>query len=176
MRDFDGNEMTIRATNHGKFQVLPANYTPADMTRAPVFATREEAATFTNGPMPQWLAAERAKATASQSYVQTYSDILARPDMREMRRTIQEHYGNYRERGRLAAAAQRAAVRGFGQVSCLGRDIGAVRQGVADEYGDEADQEYRLYVQAEVAYERAVQAAMRQAGIPDGMFRNPVVI
>jgi len=176
MRNYDGQEMEIRTTNKSKFQVLPVPHTAGDMTRAKVFDTPEEAEAYINRPMPQWVADERARAVAKEPYVEAYSAVLAMPGMLEMRRDIQEKYGYACERSRLAAAAQRAAIRGMGQVSCMGRDIGAVRQGLADEYGDELDSAWQDWAHASGAYEVAVQAAMQEAGIPVEMFRSPVKV
>ncbi len=171
MQNYDGQEMIIRLTNKGKFQALPA--VSPDMTRAPVFATQQEAEAYIGRPMPQWIATERAKSIAQEPYVEPFLAILSRPELREMRRNIQKLYGYACERDRLGAAAQRAAIRGFGQVSCIGRDIGAARQGVADEYGDESDQAWAAYWKAERAYRLAKHTAMREAGIPVTMFETP---
>lgn len=172
-RNYDGNEMEIRVTNRGKFQVLPVSHTPGGMASAPVFDTREEAEAYIVRPMPDWIAVERAKSTAQQPFIQTYAAVLARPDMREMRRGIQELYGYASERSKLASDAQRAAIRATGQVSIIGRDIGAVRQSLADEYGDEVDEAWQAWRVACHKYELALQSAMRDAGIPVTMFRSP---
>lgn len=175
MQNYDGQEMVIRPTKLGKFQVLPVNYTPADMSRAPVLATVGEAQTFISRPMPRWIADERANAAEAAPHVGAYAAVLAHPSLREMRREIQELYQEACHQSKLASDAQRAAVRGMGQLSCIGRDIGAVRQGNADYQADEADDAWRAHRVACHKYELAVQAAMRDAGIPVEMFRSPVL-
>ncbi len=171
MTDYNGQEMVIRTTNNGKFQVLPVAHTPADMSRAPVFATRPEAEAYISRPMPRWVADENAKQVERQKYNLTYSAILARPEFREMRGNIQDLYGESKWQAKLAADAQRAVAYSIGKISVMGRDIGAARQGTADYQASEADAAEQAWADASRSYETAVQQAMTDADIPVALFR-----
>jgi len=175
MNDYNGQEREIRETARGRYQVLPAGYTADDMTRAPVFASREEAEIYISRPMPGWIADERERERARLPYVEQYAAILQRPEFREQRARIQDAYAEAAHKSKLAGDAQRAAVRSTGQVSCMGRDIGAVRQGRADEGASEADETWAYHRRLSGEYETALQAAMRESGIPVELFRQSVM-
>lgn len=176
MRNYDGQEMTIRTTNGGKFQILPVPHTPQDMSRAPVFDTQAEAEAHISRPMPQWVADERGKQSERMKYNIAYSAILSRPDLREMRREIQRLYESLAWAAKLAGDAQRAVGRSIGQVSAMGRNIAEVRQGNADYQADECDRANQAWNDACHAYEVELQQAMRDTGIPIALFRTPVLI
>ena len=176
MKNYDGIEMTIRETNKQKYQVLPAQYTDDDMTRAPVFLTHEEAEAFIAQPIPKWLEEERAQDIERNQYNDTYAKILSASEMREKRAEIQELYSEAAYKSKLAAAHQRAAMMGIGMVSCTGRDIYAVRQSGADYQASEADMAWDEWRAASNKYEIAVQTKMKEAGIPIDLFRSPRVV
>ncbi len=176
MKNYDGQEMAIRTTNGGKFQVLPVPSTPQDMSRAPVFATQAEAEAYISRPMPEWVATERELITERMKYNVAYADILSRPELREMRREIQSLYETMMWQGKLAADHQRAVGYAIGKTSVMGRDIAAVRQQGADYQADEADRATQAWNDACHVYEVAVQQAMSEAGIPIALFRSPVLI
>ncbi len=176
LRDYDGNEFVIRTTNKGRFQVLPAGYTPMDMTKAEVFDTEAEARAWIARPMPEWQAFERRHDVIRERYLPAYSAVLAQPEFRGMREGIQDAYNAAVHAGKLAADMQRAAIRGAGQISSAGRDIGAVRQGLADEMARDTDGEWAVYDDARRAYEFSLQQALVAAGVPVWLFRQPVLM
>jgi len=159
--------MKIRETNKGKFQVLREDQ---DLSRAPVFSTREEAEAYILRPIPQWRLDEQALDERRAEYRERFATLLANPELREMRRGIQEAYGEACHQDKLAGAAQRAAVLGMGQISCMGRDIGAVRQERADSQYDEVSQAWRRWNSLCAAYEAEKQLRMEAAGIPVELF------
>lgn len=173
MKNYDGNEMIIRTTNNGKFQVLPENYTQNDMTKAPVFNTIQEAEKFIKQPMPQWLADERNIDSERDKYRQEYSKILGRAEFRDMRAVIQELYSEAKHQSKLAWDAQRAVTYKSG-TSCIGRDIADVYQSNADYQANEVDVAWKKYNDANFKYESALQYAMEESGIPINLFRSPV--
>jgi hypothetical protein len=175
MNDYNGIERIIRETNKLRFQVLPENYTADDLSRAPVFATRAEAEAYIRRPMPKWVIAESDRAAERSKYTAAYAQILSSPDMREMRRVIQGFYGEACHLSKLAGAHQRAAIRGGGQISCMGRDVGAVRQVYADEVADDASVEWSKYDTACGNYERELQRILTEAEIPVELFRTPAI-
>ncbi len=175
MKNYDGQEMTIRQTNNGKFQVLPVPYTPQDMSRAPVFATQAEAEAYISRPMPEWVATERELITERMKYNVAYADILSRPELREMRREIQRLYESLAWAAKLAGDAQRAVGYSIGQVSAMGRNIADVRQGNADYQADECDRANQAWNDACHIYEVQVQYNMSEAGIPVVLFRGSVL-
>ena len=174
--DYDGQEMTIRTTNMGKFQVLPIPHTPQDMSRAPVFATQAEAEAYISRPMPGWIATERELTARRAKYSAAYAGILSRPGLREMRREIQSLYKALAWEGKLAADHQRAVGYAAGSISVLGRDIAAVRQAGADYQADKADRASQAWFDACHTYEVALQQAMFDEGIPIAPFRTPVLV
>jgi len=174
--DYTGAELTVRDTNRGRFQVLPVGYTREDMTRAPVFPTRAEAEAYCQREKPTWVADEEERQAARAPYYAAYAAVLARPAMREMRRDIQDLYQRMCWENKLAGAHQRAAARATGQISCMGRDIAAVRQAGADEQASAAGTAAQAWLDACGAYELALQQAMHEAGIPIDLFRSPVLI
>ena len=174
MKNYDGQEMEIKVTNNGKYQVLPHGYNAHDMSVAPVFATQSEAEAYITRPMPEYVAHERELETERAPYQSQYAAILARPEFREMRRGIQELYSEAAHQSKLHGDAQRAAVRSIGQVSAIGRNIYDVRQDNADYQADEASTAWRAWGDATHKYEVAVQEAMKEAGISIALFRSPV--
>jgi len=176
LKNYDGQEMTIRITNNGKFQVLPQPCTPQDMSRAPVFATQAEAETYIVRPMPEWVATERELTIERMKYNVAYAAILSHPEMREMRREIQRLHEIWAWSSKLAGDAQRAVSYGIGHISAMGRNVAEVRQGNADYQADDATRDCQIWNDACHDYERALQQAMSDAGIPIELFRNPVLI
>ncbi len=175
MKNYDGQEMQIRLTSQGRYQVLPMHCSAADMSRAPVFATECEALAYIVRPMPRWVADERSRAAERDQYIDAYSSILVRPEMREKRHDIQELYSEACWRSKNAADLARAAARSMGQMSVMGRDVGATRLCYADEAADRASDDWAAYGEAYANYERALQAAMVDAGIPVALFRSPIL-
>lgn len=175
MKNYNGQEMVIRTTNNGKFQVLPERYTPQDMSRAPVFPIQSEAEAYIVQPMPQWVADENAKNSERVKYNIAYSEILARTELREMRREIQNLYEHYMWESKLAGDAQRAVAYGIGKISCMGRNVADVRQGNADYQSDQATLARQAWEDSSRSYELAVQQAMVEMGIPVELFRSPVL-
>jgi hypothetical protein len=176
MKNYNGNTMVIRATNRGGFQVLPENYTAVEMTRAEVFASHDEAVAFILRPMPEPIAFERRHQAAREPHMAAYSSILSQPRFREMRESIQACYNTALHAGKLAGDMQRAAVRATGQVSAIGRDISAARQGYADGLHAETSQAWAAYDSSRQEYELALQNAMVTADIPVWLFRQPVLV
>lgn len=176
MKNYDGQEMTIRTTNRGKFQVLPVPSTPQEMSHAPVFETHDEAEAYIGRPIPEWVATERELTTERMKYNVAYADILSRPELREMRREIQRFYSEASWASKVAGDHQRAVGRAIGQVSVMGRDIAAVRQAGADYQADDADRAWQVWNDATHAYEVALQTAMVTAEIPVFLFRSPLMI
>jgi hypothetical protein len=176
MKNYDGQEMTIRTTNRGKFQALPVPSTPNDMSRAPVFETKAEAEAYISRPMPEPVAAERELTTERMKYNVAYADILSRPELREMRKEIQSRFGEASWQSKLAGDHQRAVGYAIGKTSVMGRDIAAVRQAGADYQADESDRAWKLWGDATHVYEVAVQKLMIEAGIPIWLFRQPLLV
>ena len=176
MKNYNGQEMTIRTTNQGKFQVLPVPCTPQDMSRAPVFATQVEAEAYIARPIPEWEVEETAKWTERMKYNRAYSTILSGPEMRKMRSEIQFRYERMMWESKKAADHQRAVGYAIGQTSVMGRDIAAVRQSGADYQASEADRAAQTWNDARHTYEVALQQTMHDAGIPIALFRSPVLI
>lgn len=176
MQDYDGNEMTIRVTHKGGYQVIPVPCTPYDMSRAPVFDTEALAIAYIQRPIPEWLKLERVKDRERKQYREKYAELLSLPEMRAMREEIQEAYQTAIYRSRIQGDQQRAAVRGAGTVSCMGRNLGDVRQAYADQLASEIDMDWDVYDDRFHKYEIAIQAAMTREGIPVSLFRGPVLV
>ena len=176
MKDYRGIEREIRVTNRGRFQVLPVPHDARDLSREPVFDTREAAEAYICRPMPKWELAEQDQQSERQLYEAAYVAVLAAPKLREMRQHIQEQYADAANRSKLAADHQRSAVRATGKYSPTGRDVSAVRQSYADEIADGASEEWARHRKLCAEYERELQTQMTSVGIPVELFRSPVVI
>ncbi len=163
--------MKTRITSKGKFQVLADDGRPEPM--APVFQTQRDADLWM-ARTTEWRDAEAENQAVRAPYTQAYAAVLAQPELRAMRQAIQEAYGEAREQSKLAAAAQRAAVRGMGQISCMGQDIGEARQGTADYQATNADAAWADYHRKFALYSEELQRRMVEAGIPVALFRSPV--
>ena len=115
--------------------------------------------------------AERAK------YQAQYASVLSQ--FRGIRQEIQDAYAEGKLQSKLAGDAQRAAARGNGQYSCIGRSIEGVRQEQADYQASESEEAWGTYWGLMKQYQLALQQAMVEAGIPRDkvhLFRNPVVV
>lgn len=163
-------DITIRQTKTGKYQLVrDGQPSRASVMGRDVFNTFAEAEVASVAMRERVKLAEQAEVdrlSRIAPYVDAYARLLQSPDLREMRQEIQGLYGEACHQSRLASAAQRAAIRGTGHVSCIGRDIGAVRQGVADECGSEAESAWGQWNNACHKYEALVDERMTEAGIP----------
>ena len=160
----------IRETKTGKFQLVRnGELSRASVTGRNVFVTRPEA--------EQALIAMRARIDDAEvdkiehdarraPYIIAYAQLLQSPELREMRQNIQELYGESAHQSKLAGDAQRAAIRGAGQIFCMGRDIGQVRQGTADSMASDADGIWAAWSKASTTYEREVDRRMVELNIP----------
>jgi len=159
----------MRITHSGRFEVTRDGI-PGSLGRA--FSVRGAAEAYLTHRR-EWAAqlsqinADRREKQAPHQ--ETYDAILQSPELRGLRRDIQEAYGEACEVSRRAAAAQRAVAYGTG-ISCLGRDIGAARQTEADRQADDADDEWETYDSLFSGYHRRLVMLMRAAGIPDDLF------
>ena len=100
-----------------------------------------------------------------ETYCAAVASVLGLPHMRAMRRGIQETYGVAMQTDRRAAACQRAAVRGAGQISCIGRDRGVVLQGEADRLAEGVSEDWATYDRLSAAYQQERDRLMTARGL-----------
>lgn len=164
LKNYDGENMIIRLTNKGKYQVLPKNYTKSnqygcsDMCQAPVFLTQRDAILYIKQPMPDWVRRNRQDEEARKPHYENYYRILASENLREMRREIQELYSSAAYAHKLAGDHLRAH--------------GDDRH--MEHYIDEDASASSEHVKKSLAYEKLLQKEMRESGIPIKLFRSEV--
>ena len=157
---------SIRVTNRGRFQVLRPD---GDLTKSPAFDTQHEAETFRHRSVPWYLVYERARAIERNQHQPFYDAILALPEMRDHRQTIQQLYSEACHRSKLAEDMRRASARSDGRRAEKLASYG-------DEYSAEAQAAWQAHRDACHAYNFALQALLAAAGIPVELFRSPVVV
>ena len=153
---------TIRTTNNHRYEVL-RNGKPVHLPEA--FQTQAEAEIAIDALEAQD-ALVQADSNERAPYNTLYATILALPELREMRRAIQEAYGEAAHKSKLASASMRAGTRAEGTVSCMGRDVGAIRISRGDDMADEADELWAYHRKLSRDHEDALLAKMDEMGCP----------
>lgn len=93
--------------------------------------------------------------------------ILGLPHLRAMRVRIQEVYGDAADADRRLAASYRAAARRSGEITCMGRDAGAVILGHADQVAEDVAEQWETHRRLSAEYAAEVNRLCRLRGQPD---------
>lgn len=160
---------SIRVTNKGRHQVLRDG---KPVSNAGAFDTSDQAQAEIER-LQQFDAEQQAERSDRAPHNTLYASIFSMTEMREMRNAIQNAYNEAAHTSKSASAHVRAAIRVDGAVSCVGRDISAVRMSRADNIATYADDLWTYHTKLCEDYEAALLAKMRELGCPLWMRRGP---
>lgn len=154
------SHMTTRKYDGNQYEPLPAYG-----WRCGTYSLTPELAR--HAKHPEFLAGVRqGRAQRQQTGMPAaYGMILSLPHLRAMRKEIQEAFNDAAQAQKILDSRYRAAARGMGEISCIGRDVGERRLSDADRHAEDVTDLWATHRRLSDAYEAERSRLLAKRGM-----------